>query len=176
MLPETEKKIKTILKKIPGKPGIYKFIGKDDAVLYIGKAKDLKKRVTTYFNKNAKHSVRIEKMLSKVHNLEYITVDSELEALILESNLIKELKPKYNVMLKDDKNFVYIKVTDEDYSKIKIVRKVEKDGAKYYGPKTSTKKARKTVEVLRGLFPVRDCDLEIRAKGEDVEVGNKVIK
>ncbi len=176
MLPDIEKKIKTILKKLPGKPGVYKFIGKDDSVLYIGKAKDLKKRVTTYFNKNAKHSIRIEKMLSKVHGIEYITVDSELEALILESNLIKELKPRYNVMLKDDKNFVYIKITDEDYPRIKVVRRVEKDGAKYYGPKTSAKKTRKTVEVLRSLFPIRDCDLDIKSKGEDVTVSNKVIK
>ncbi len=181
MVADLDKKIKTIIKKLPTKPGIYKMMGKDGSVLYIGKAKNLKKRVQTYFRDSAKLTVRKTKMIARTHDIEYITVDSELEALILESNLIKELKPRYNVMLKDDKNFVYIKVFDEDFPRIKIVRQVEKDSAKYYGPKTSAKKARKTVEVLRGLFPIRDCDLGIRhvedgINGSSVEVYKKTIK
>ncbi|OIP80457.1 hypothetical protein COW94_04515 [Candidatus Peregrinibacteria bacterium CG22_combo_CG10-13_8_21_14_all_44_10] len=174
MLPETQKKIQRIIKKLPGRPGIYKMIGKDGAVLYVGKAKDLKKRVQTYFRDSADLTVRISKMISRVWNVEYITVDSELESLILESNLVKELKPRYNVMLKDDKNFVYIKVSDEDFPRIKIVRQVEKDNAKYYGPKTSAKKVCKTVEVLRSLFPIRDCDLGIRHIRDDAMNGSEV--
>ncbi|MBU1018578.1 excinuclease ABC subunit UvrC [Patescibacteria group bacterium] len=183
MVANTNKKIQRIVGKLPSGPGIYKMIDSQDRVLYIGKAKDLKKRIQSYFRKGAKHTVRIENMLLKVENLKYVTTDSELEAVILEYNLIKELKPKYNIDLKDDKSFVYAQVTvGEDFPKIKIVRNPAKDGSSYFGPKTSAKKLKKTIEVLRDLFPVRDCDLGIRHISDredytsEVEVTKKTIK
>lgn len=182
MVAKTDTKIQKIITKLPGKPGIYKMIGKGGAVLYLGKAKNLKKRVRSYFRKGAKHTVRIQNMLSKVEDIKYVIADSELEAVMLEYNLIKELKPKYNIDLKDDKSFVYAQVTvEEDFPKIKIVRNPPKDGSKYFGPKTSAKKLKKTIEVLRDLFPVRDCDLGIKLKRDleyksEVEITKKTIK
>ena len=182
MVPEINTKIQRILKKLPAKPGVYKMLDKEGMVLYVGKAKDLKKRVSSYFRDVAKLTVRISKMISKVEDISYITVDSELEALILELNLIKELQPKYNVMLKDDKDFCYVKVfVSEDFPRVKVVRRVEKDDERYFGPKTSTKKVYKTLEVLKSLLPFRDCDLGIKyisdnGPGSNIEVYKKTIK
>jgi len=182
MLADINTKIQRILKKLPAKPGIYKMLDKEGIVLYVGKAKDLKKRVSSYFRDPSKLTVRISKMISKVEDIAYITVDSELEALILELNLIKELKPKYNILLKDDKNFSYVKVfISEDFPRVKVVRQVEKDDEKYFGPKTSIKKVYKTLEVLKSLLPFRDCDLGIKhvsdnGIGSTVDVYKKTIK
>lgn len=183
MVANTDKKIQRIVAKLPGKPGVYKMLDGSGAVLYLGKAKDLKKRVQSYFRKGAKHTVRISNMLSKVEDIKYVVADSELEAVLLEFNLIRELKPKYNVLLKDGKNFVYAKVTvGEDFPKVKIVRQFENDGSRYFGPKTSAKKLKKSIEVIRGLFPIRDCDLGIRHIADrenytsEVEVTKKTIK
>jgi len=165
------------LNKIPSRPGIYKMIDKDGAVLYVGKAKDLKKRVGSYFRRSAKLTIRISKMISKVVDVNYICTDSELEAMMLELNLIKDLRPKYNILLKDDKNFCYIKITaGEDFPGVYITRKIEKDGSKYYGPKTSMSKVKHTLEVLKDFFKFRDCDLGIKALDNGVEVYRKTIK
>jgi excinuclease ABC subunit C len=110
------KKIQKISESIPKKPGVYQFKDKEGVVLYIGKAIDLRKRVKSYFQQEGKQSVRIQKMVSQIEDIDYTVVSSELEAIILETNLIKELRPKYNIMMKDDKNFVYIKITkNEDF-------------------------------------------------------------
>ncbi len=151
-------------------------IDDQDIVIYIGKAKSLKKRVKQYFRKNYQHSSRTKKLLEKIHDLTFTAVDSELEAMILETNLIKQFQPKYNVIMKDDKNYVYIKIGKEQFPKIEIVRKIEKDGAKYIGPKTAAIKVKETFKLLKKIFPFRHCSLEIEYKNGKTKIGNKVIK
>ena len=177
-----EKKLKKILKDIPVSPGVYKMTDEEGKVIYIGKAKNLNNRVKQYFQKNYQHSSRTKKLLEKISDLKYTVVDTELEAIILESNLIKQFLPKYNVIMKDDKNYVYIRISKEDFPRITIVRKVEKDGAKYLGPKTAAHKVTETFKVLKKIFPFRSCglDLEIikeKPEGDsEINVSNKVIK
>lgn len=151
---------------------------KNGATIYVGKAKNLKKRIKSYFQKNAYLSQRLKKLLENTKNIEYIVTDSELEAYILESNLIKELHPKYNILMKDDTNFVYIKIAlDEDFPRVRIVRKIEKDNAKYIGPKMSSNKVLETFKILKRIFPFRHCQLDIFWKNENkVEVKNRVIE
>ena len=173
--------IKKILKKLPVSPGIYKMLDKNDKIIYIGKAKDLSKRVRQYFQKNYQHSTRTKKLVEKITNIEWIAVDSELEAIMLETNLIKEFLPKYNVIMKDDKNYVYIKITNEEFPQIQIVRKILKDGAKYIGPKSAAGKVKETFKVIKKVFPFRHCNLDIEflEKGKEkhkVKVTKKTIK
>ncbi len=169
-------KINLLLQKIPNLPGVYKMKDSDGNIIYVGKAKSLKKRVTSYFRKQKNMTVRTKKMVEKIDDLEWIEVGSDLEALLLETNFIKEFRPKYNVLMKDDKNFVYLKITDEDFPRIEIVRKVLKDGAKYFGPKTSAHKLEKTLRVLQKIFNYRSCSLNIEwLKIGNVKVSNKTI-
>lgn len=149
--------IKEELKKLPEKPGIYIMKDKNDTILYVGKAVILKNRVRQYFQKNNK-SARIEKMVSQIHHFEYIVVDSEMEALVLECNLIKLHRPKYNVLLKDDKMYPYIKVTvNEDFPTVRTTRKKLNDGAKYYGPYTNAYAVKETVDFLNKTFKLKHC-------------------
>lgn len=169
--------IKKILESLPLDPGIYKMIDETGRVIYLGKAKSIRKRVSQYFQKDYSHSTRTKKMVEQIAKIDTISVDTELEALILETNLIKQLLPKYNILMKDDKNYVYIKITSEDFPRIQLVRKVEKDKAKYFGPKTAAHKAKETLGVLKKIFPFRHCNLDIAIKCEgEVDVANKVIK
>jgi len=170
-----EKKIQSLLKKLAKMPGVYKFKDKEGQVLYVGKAKDLSKRVKSYFRREKGRSVRVQKLIEKTADIEWTEVGSDLEAIVLEANLIKELKPKYNVLMKDDKNFVYVKVTREDFPRVKIVRKVEKDGARYFGPKTAAKKVKKTLLLLQKLFKFRSCDLGIEWRDGKAVVTKKTI-
>jgi len=145
------------LKKLPDKPGVYIMKDKEDNILYVGKAVILKNRVRQYFQKNNK-SARIEKMVSQIDHFEYIVVDSEMEALILECNLIKLHRPKYNVLLKDDKMYPYIKITlNERFPTVRIVRKKFHDGAKYYGPYTNAFAVKETVEFLNRVYKLKHC-------------------
>ena len=145
------------LKKLPEKPGVYIMKDKEDNILYVGKAVILKNRVRQYFQKNNK-SARIEKMVSQIDHFEYIVVDSEMEALILECNLIKLHRPKYNVLLKDDKMYPYIKITvNEKFPTVRIVRKKLHDGAKYYGPYTNAFAVKETVEFLNKVYKLKHC-------------------
>ncbi len=131
-------------------------------ILYIGKAKDLFKRVNSYFQKQKNQSVKTAKLVEQISDIEYIVTSSDLEALMLETNLIKEYRPKYNILMKDGKNFAYIKVTiNEDYPRITVVRNVLKDKAKYFGPKTAAGKIYDTLHLLRKIFPFRNCNLNI---------------
>lgn len=180
-MPVQKEKIKAILKRLPHAPGIYKMLSKNNEIIYIGKAKDLNKRVKQYFQKNYQHSTRTEKLLEKIEDIRFTAVDSELEATILETNLIKEFNPKYNVIMKDDKNFVYIKITNEQFPRIQITRKVEKDDAKYFGPKSAANKVKETFKVLKKIFPFRHCNLDIEyieptQTDHKVKVTNKTIK
>jgi len=147
------------LKKLPEKPGVYIMKDKDNNILYIGKAIVLKNRVRQYFQGSSRLSPRIAAMVSKVYSFEYIVTDSELEAFILECNLIKKHRPKYNILLKDDKTYPYIKVTmNEEYPRILITRRLEKDGAKYFGPYSNATAVRETVEFLKKIFPIKSCN------------------
>ncbi|MCC7432062.1 excinuclease ABC subunit UvrC [Candidatus Peregrinibacteria bacterium] len=159
-----------LLKNIPHLPGVYRMKSKDGEVIYIGKAKDLFKRVNSYFQNVKKHPPRTAKMVEQICDIDYTVTSSELEALMLETNLIKENRPKYNILMKDDKNFAYIKITtNEDYPRIQIVRKVLKDNAKYFGPKTTASKIYHTLTLLRKIFPYRNCNLEIEDLGAEQE-------
>lgn len=149
--------IKEELKKLPEKPGVYIMKDKDDNILYVGKAVILKNRVRQYFQKTNK-TERIKKMVSQIDHFEYIVVDSEMEALILECNLIKLHKPKYNVLLKDDKMYPYIKITvNEDFPTVRITRKKLNDGAKYYGPYTNAYATKETVDFLNKVYLLKQC-------------------
>ena len=151
------KKIKEIIKKIPNNPGIYMMKDRDSKVIYVGKAINLKKRVSQYFNKTTK-SERIYKMTTLVCNIEYIVTRNEVEALLLECNYIKSLNPKFNVMLRDDKSYPYLKITvNEEYPTIYVTRKKINDKAIYFGPYTSVHSIRQTLEVIKELFPIKRC-------------------
>ena len=150
-------RIKEDLKKLPERPGVYIMKDKNDSILYVGKAVILKNRVRQYFQKTNK-TERIKKMVSQIDHFEYIVVDSEMEALILECNLIKLHRPKYNVLLKDDKMYPYIKITlNEDYPTVRITRKKFNDGAKYFGPYTNAFAVKETVEFLNKTFKLKHC-------------------
>ena len=145
------------LKKLPAKPGVYIMHDKDDNIIYVGKAVSLKNRVRQYFRKNNK-TARIEKMVSLIDHFEYIVVDNEAEALILECNLIKKNKPKFNVLLKDDKTYPYIKITlNEEYPTIYTTRRILNDGAKYFGPYANSGSAKEMVDFIKQKFKIRQC-------------------
>ena len=144
------------LKKIPDKPGVYIMYDKFNNIIYVGKAVSLKNRVRQYFRKNDK-TLRIEKMVSLIEHFKYIVVDNETEALILECNLIKKNKPKFNVLLKDDKTYPYIKITTEEFPTIYITRKILNDGAKYFGPYASTSSVKEIVQFIKEKFKIRQC-------------------
>lgn len=152
--------IKEELKKLPDKPGVYLMYNKSDEVIYVGKAINLKNRVRQYFQNGRNLTSKIQKMVSLIEYFEYIITNSELEALILECNLIKEYKPKYNTLLKDDKSFYpYIKVTiSEEYPRILSVRTIKRDKDKYFGPYKSSKAVNDTIELLRKVYNIRNCN------------------
>lgn len=150
--------LKEELRKLPEKPGVYIMHDHTDAILYVGKAVNLRRRVHQYFVKKLNRGPKIEYMVTKIAYFEYIVTDSELEALILENNLIKEHRPKYNTLLKDDKTYPYIKVTvGETYPRVLFTRKLKKDGSRYFGPFKSAGAVRDTIELIRKLFQIRDC-------------------
>lgn len=146
------------LKKLPDKPGVYIMHDDADDIIYVGKAINLKNRVRQYFQNNKNKTAKVIAMVSHIAYFEYIVTDSEMEALLLECNLIKEHRPKYNVMLKDDKTYPYIKVTlNEDFPRIFITRKYVKDKSRYFGPITDVTAAKETVDIINKLFPIRKC-------------------
>ena len=146
------------LKKLPGKPGVYLMHDEKDEIIYVGKAISLKNRVRQYFQTSRNKGLKIEQMVTHIARFEYIVTDSELEALVLECNLIKEHRPKYNTMLMDDKTYPFIKVTvDEPYPRVMMARRMAKDKAKYFGPYTSAGAVKDTIELLRKLYQLRSC-------------------
>lgn len=156
-------KLQTNLKNLPSSPGVYQFFNKNDKVIYVGKAKNLKNRVRSYFQENP-GSAKTVAMVSKIDDLQLVVTDSELEALILENNLIKQLKPRYNVNLKDDKSFPFIKVTNELYPRIYPTRKVFNDGSKYFGPYTDVRSMRGSLKMINQIFKIRSCKLDLKEK------------
>jgi len=146
------------LESLPGGPGVYQHKDSSGKVLYVGKAKNLRSRVRQYFQKSRSVDPRIEQMLSKATDLEIIVTDSEVEALILEANLIKKLKPRYNVSLKDDKSYPYIVITNEPYPRVFVTRHIRKDGSRYFGPYTDVKNVRAALRTIRHIFMIRSCN------------------
>ncbi|MDB0440140.1 excinuclease ABC subunit UvrC [Clostridioides difficile] len=150
------------LKKLPSEPGVYLMKDKYDHIIYVGKAISLKNRVRQYFQSSKNHTSKVKSMVKNIYKFEYIITDSELEALILECNLIKRYRPKYNVLLRDDKTYPYIKVTtNEDYPRILKVRRVLKDKAKYFGPYTNITAVNDTLDLINSTYPIRSCKIDI---------------
>ena len=157
------------LKKLPAKPGVYIMHGEKDEIIYVGKAISLKNRVRQYFQSSRNKGAKIERMVMHITRFEYIITDSELEALVLECNLIKEHRPKYNTMLKDDKSYPFIKVTvNEPYPRVLFARRMKKDKARYFGPYTSGGAVKDVIELVRKLYQVRSCNRNLpRDTGKD---------
>jgi len=149
------------LKIIPGKPGVYQFIDQNNEIIYIGKAKNLKKRVSSYFNQNKHQNNKLKILIKNTHHINHIVVGSEADALLLENNMIKKYKPKYNINLKDDKTFPWICIKDEPFPRIFITRKYSETIAKYYGPYTSALTARTLLSLIKKLYPLRSCNLNL---------------
>ncbi len=146
------------LEALPTGPGVYQHKDADGKVLYVGKAKNLRSRVRQYFQKSRNVDPRIERMLSRATDVEVIVTDSEVEALILEANLIKKLKPRYNVNLKDDKSYPYIVITNEPYPRVFVTRQMRRDGSRYFGPYTDVKNVRAALKTVRDIFRIRSCN------------------
>ena len=157
------------LKKLPGKPGVYIMHGEKDEIVYVGEAVSLKNRGRQYFQSSRNKGAKIEQMVTHITRFEYIVTDSELEALVLECNLIKEHRPKYNTMLKDDKTYPFIKVTvNEPYPRVLFSRTMKKDKAKYFGPYTSSTAVKDVIELVRKIYMVRSCNRSLpRDCGKD---------
>lgn len=147
------------LKKLPGKPGVYLMHDDKDEIIYVGKAISLKNRVRQYFQSSRGKTAKINKMVSRIHHFEYIVTDSEMEALVLECNLIKEHQPRYNTMLKDDKAYPYIRVTvEEEFPRVLFARTMKKNKSRYFGPYTSAGAVKDTLELIRKLYQIRTCN------------------
>ncbi len=155
--------LQQIIKNLPQQPGVYRYYDKENRLLYIGKAKNLKNRVSSYFI-NKDHSYRIHLMVRRIHHIEYSVVPTEKDALLLENALIKELQPRYNILLKDDKSYPYIKILNEPFPRIIFTRKYEDDGSEYYGPYTSVHQVRTMLELIKKLYPIRSCALPLSEK------------
>lgn len=169
---EIKKNILEKLKNIPSKPGIYEFKDSGGKILYIGKAKSLRNRVRQYFQQSKELDPKTHSMLQKVEDIEIIVTDSEVEALILEANLIKQYKPKYNIFLRDDKSYPYIVITNEPYPRMFVTRRIIKDGSRYFGPFTEVKHMRASLKMIRDIFKVRSCNYKI----DEETIKNKKIR
>ena len=149
---------KNQIKQIPTKPGVYFFKDLENEIIYIGKAKNLRNRVRSYFQKSKHQSAKNISLIKRIANVEWLVVRSEVEALLTEANLIKQHQPHYNVSLKDDKSFPYIRITKEPYPRVFITREVVRDGSKYFGPYTDVYHLRRSLKAVHKIFPVRSCD------------------
>ena len=163
---EISEKLQGILDTLPSKPGCYLMKNAEGTIIYVGKAISLKNRVRSYFHADSSHDAKTRRLAREIMDIEWIVVGSELEALILEMNLIKKHSPKYNVRLKDDKRYPYIKIQwNEPFPKVIVTRQMAEDGARYFGPYTSAWAVYQTLDILRRVFPYLTCDREIT--GED---------
>ena len=152
--------LKQIIRTLPGKPGVYRYLDKEGKVIYVGKAKNLKKRVSSYFTK--KHqSGKLRLLVRKIADIKFIVTDSESDALLLENNLIKKYQPRYNIQLKDDKSFPWICIKKEPFPRVYSTRNPQKDGSEYYGPYTSVKMMRTLLDIVKQLYPLRTCKLNL---------------
>ena len=152
------------LKNLPTLPGVYKFKNKDEKIIYIGKAKNLKNRIRSYFQNSKAQSSKTISMMKNANSFEWIVVKNEVEALLTEANLIKKHRPKYNILMKDDKTYPYIQITKEPYPQVILTRKIKKDGSKYFGPYTDSRRLRTILKVIHKVFPIRGCSYFIDDK------------
>jgi excinuclease ABC subunit C len=157
----TNQDYKDIQPSLPDQPGVYKFIDEEGVILYVGKAKSLKKRVASYFGSKKHQLNKTRTMVKNAHHLEFVIVETESDALLLENTLIKKFQPRYNVMLKDDKSYSYICVKDERFPRVFITRRVIKDGSTYFGPYTSKYRIKILLELIKNLFPLRTCNYNL---------------
>lgn len=153
--------LKNIIRNIPEKPGCYQYYDDKGVIIYVGKAKNLKKRVSSYFTKNHEDSPKTRILVSKIKDIKYIIVESEEDTLLLENSLIKEFQPRYNVMLKDDKSYPSIVIRNEYFPRIEITRKILKDGSKYFGPYSNVLSVKTLLELIHKLYPIRTCSLNL---------------
>jgi len=149
------------IQNLPEKPGVYQFFDSNDTIIYVGKAKSLKKRVLSYFNKRHYENYRLKLLVNKISDVKFIIVESESEALLLENNLIKKYQPKYNVQLKDDKTFPWICIKNEPFPRVFSTRNVVQDGSQYFGPYTSANMVRILLDLIRKLYPLRTCNYNL---------------
>ena len=151
------------LKTLPNSPGVYQYFDKDDTIIYVGKAKNLKKRVTSYFTKNHENG-KTRVLVKKIVSIKHIVVNTETDALLLENNLIKKYIPRYNVLLKDDKSYPWICIKKERFPRIFMTRRVIKDGSEYFGPYTSVRTVKVLLDLIKELYPLRTCNYDLSAK------------
>jgi len=163
--PGTE--LEKLVKVLPGKPGIYQFLDDRGTIIYIGKARNLRKRVASYFNKDQSYSGKITVMVRKIADIRHIVTDSELDALLLENNLIKKYQPRYNIMLKDDKTYPWICIRNERFPRIFSTRNLVDDGSEYFGPYASGKMMHAILDLIRSLYPLRNCKHNLSQKNID---------
>jgi excinuclease ABC subunit C len=149
------------LESLPAQPGVYQFKNAEGKVLYVGKAQNLRSRVRQYFQKSRAADSRLDALVPRIRDLDLIVTDSEVEALILEANLIKKLRPRYNVLLKDDKSYPYIVITNEPYPRVFVTRRIYKDGSKYFGPYADVKTMRHALKTVRDIFMIRSCNYDL---------------
>lgn len=155
------------ISKLPGSPGVYKYFDKDEQVIYIGKAKNLKKRVSSYFSKKRHENYKTSVLVKRIANVRHIVTPSELEALLLENSLIKEFQPKYNINLKDDKTYPFIRITTDRFPKIFPTRNPVKDGSDYFGPYASVRMMNLVLDLAKKLYPIRNCNLNLSQENID---------
>ena len=158
-------RLKECVSLLPNEPGVYRFYNSDDVVIYVGKAKDLKKRVSSYFLAKNVSERKVIALVKNIEKIEHIVVQTESDALLLENNMIKSLQPKYNILLKDDKTYPWIVIKNEPYPRILPTRIVEQNGSKYFGPYTNLAMQRSILELVRKLYSVRTCNLPLSARG-----------
>ncbi|MEE4197650.1 MAG: excinuclease ABC subunit UvrC [Bacteroidales bacterium] len=161
MLKEKKEKFKPLLSVLPDSPGVYQFYNVLGEIIYIGKAKNIKKRVTSYFSKDRYENNKIRVLVSRIDRIEYIVVETESDALLLENNLIKKYRPRYNAMLKDDKTFPWICIKNENFPRVFYTRNVINDGSTYFGPYTSTYMVKVLLDLIRQIYPLRNCNLNL---------------
>ncbi len=159
----TNSTLQNLVKTLPGKPGVYRYLDKEGKVIYVGKAKNLKKRVASYFTKTHQ-SGKLKLLVRKITDIKFIVTGSESDALLLENNLIKKYQPRYNILLKDDKSFPWICIKNEPFPRVFPTRNPQKDGSEYYGPYTSVKMMRTLLDIIRQLYPLRTCKLNLSQK------------
>tara|TARA_Y100000589_G_scaffold253671_1_gene242425 strand:- start:30392 stop:30928 length:537 start_codon:yes stop_codon:yes gene_type:complete len=151
------------IKALPNQPGVYQYFDKNGKIIYVGKAKNLKKRVSSYFTKS-NLDAKTKVLVRQIADVKYIVVNTELEALLLENSLIKKYRPRYNVLLKDDKTYPWICIKNEPFPRVFYTRRVVKDGSLYFGPYPSVKMMQTILEIIRDLYPLRTCNLNLSEK------------
>lgn len=165
----TDEQIKERIKNLPNRPGVYQYLNKEGRIIYVGKAKNLKKRVSSYFTKKRFESGKTKMLVSRIVDIKYIVVKSEADALLLENSLIKEYQPKYNIQLRDDKTYPWICIKKEPFPRVFSTRRIIKDGSEYFGPYTSVKRMKSVLELARRMYPLRTCSYDLSK--ENIEAG-----